>query len=48
MRFLRDENGTDMVEWLIVTAILVAVLGGVFLTLFGTLGDKLEAINDGL
>ena len=37
MTFMRARSGQSMVEWLLGTAILVAVVGGVLLALFGTL-----------
>lgn len=35
-RFLRDEEGTEVVEWALVAGLIVAVGA----TIFGTIGDK--------
>ena len=48
MKFMRSKSGQSMVEWLLGAAILVAVVGGVLLALFGTLRDRLQAVNDAL
>ena len=48
MRFLSGVSGQGMIEWLTVTAILVAMVGAILLTLFTTLSGKLQAVNDGL
>lgn len=48
MRFLRGKSGTSTVEWLIVGVIIVAVVGGALLALFGTLQVKFEDINNDL
>jgi Flp pilus assembly pilin Flp len=48
MRFLKDENGQSIVEWLVVVAIIIAVVGGILLTLSGSIRSKLEGINNAL
>ena len=48
MRFLTGSSGQSMVEWLVIAVILVAVVGGVLITLFTTLSGKLQGINDAL
>jgi len=48
MRFLKDENGQSIVEWIVVLAIVIAVVGGILLTPSGSIKAQLEAINDAL
>ncbi len=48
MTFLRKQSGQGMIEWLVVTVIIVAVIGVVLLTLFGTLSGKLQDVNNAL
>lgn len=48
MNFLRDKSGTSTVEWLVIAVIIVAVVGGILLTLFDTIQSKLTDINDAL
>jgi Flp pilus assembly pilin Flp len=48
MKFLRDTQAQNAVEWLIVAAILVAVVGGIILTIAESLADKLTEYNDAL
>lgn len=48
MQFLRDSEGQSMVEWLVAAAIIIAVVGGVLLTIANTLKSKLEAVNNDL
>jgi len=48
MRLLKDENGQSIVEWIVVLAIVIAVVGGILLTLSGSIKAQLEAINDAL
>ena len=48
MRFMRDQKGTDTLEWLVVAVIIVAIIGGAILALTGTIKSRLEAINDAL
>ncbi|MCD6284945.1 MAG: hypothetical protein J7M39_03410 [Anaerolineae bacterium] len=48
MDFLRDTKGQSLVEWLVAAAIIIAVVGGVLLTIANTLKGKLEAVNNGL
>ena len=38
-RFLKDENGAELVEWAVVTAILLMATAGVLLTVRGLLRD---------
>ena len=38
-RFLKDENGAELVEWAVVTAILLVATAGVLLTMRGLLRD---------
>lgn len=48
MRFLKQQAGQSMVEWLVIAIILVAVVGSVLIALFTTLSGKLQGINDAL
>jgi Flp pilus assembly pilin Flp len=48
MKFLRGNRGQSIVEWLVVAAIVVAVVGGALLALFATLRGKFQGINDAL
>jgi len=38
-RFLKDETGAELVEWAVVTAILLMATAGVLLTMRGLLRD---------
>jgi len=48
MSFLAGRKAQGTVEWLVVAAILVAVVGAVLLSLFETLRDRLQAVSDAL
>lgn len=48
MRFVAEQSGQSMVEWLVIAIILVAVVGSVLIALFTTLSGKLQGINDAL
>lgn len=48
MEFLRDARGTGTVEWIVVAAIVVAVVGSVLLALARGIGDRLEQIANNL
>lgn len=48
MEFLRSTWGTGTVEWLVVAAIVVTVVGSVLLALAHGVGDKLEQIANNL
>lgn len=48
MGFLLNKEGTSTIEWLVVTLLIVAVVGGTLLGVFYTLRDKLEAVRDAL
>jgi Flp pilus assembly pilin Flp len=48
MTFLRSKQGTTTVEWLIVAAIIVAVVGGAIWSISDALANKLTEYNDAL
>ena len=48
MEFMRDQKGTNTLEWLVVAVIIVANIGGAILALTDTIKSRLEAINDAL
>jgi Flp pilus assembly pilin Flp len=48
MRFLRDTRGQNAVEWLLVVVIVVAVVGGIIVTISESLATKLTEYNDAL
>lgn len=48
MEFLKSTWGTGTVEWLIVAAIVVAVIGSVLLALVHSIGARLERIANNL
>jgi Flp pilus assembly pilin Flp len=48
MRFLRDTRSQNAVEWLLVVVIVVAVVGGIIVTIAESLATKLTEYNDAL
>jgi len=48
MHFLRKQQGQNAVEWLVVVIIIVAVLGGIILSIATALSDKLTEYHDAL
>jgi hypothetical protein len=46
--FLKKNRGQSMVEWIVGAAIIVAILGGVILTLHSSLAQKLQEYIDAL
>jgi Flp pilus assembly pilin Flp len=44
MSYLRDERGAEMVEWIVVVAVLAVVAG----TIFGPTGVLNDALNTGI
>jgi hypothetical protein len=48
MEFLKSTQAQNAVEWLVVAALLVAVLGGMLWSIFNSLADKLGEYNDAL
>lgn len=47
-RFLREEKATSTVEYIILGALLTAIIVPILVAIFNTLSTKLEDINDGL
>ena len=47
-RFLGDARGTVAVEYLVVAALVVAVVGSALFGLFNTLRGKVQEVNGGL
>lgn len=48
MRFLRSESGTVVIEYLVLAALVVGVLGLAVYGLFGTLKNKVQEVNNSL
>jgi len=48
MHFLADEGGTVTVEYLVLTALVVAVVGVAVYGLFNTLKQKVTEVNSSL
>lgn len=48
MRFLRRNDATASVEWLIVAAAIIGVIGAILLGIFFAIQDRLEAVLDSL
>ena len=44
-QFIRDEKGTEIVEWAIVGGLVVAVGGAIFVTIGSGASTKLTALN---
>jgi Flp pilus assembly pilin Flp len=47
-RFVKGQEGTTTVEYLVVAALVVGVLGSALLGLFTALQGKIVALNNGL
>jgi len=47
-RFLRDEEAAAAIEYVVIGALLAALLVPILVAIFNTLQSKLEAIHDGL
>ncbi|WP_290652972.1 hypothetical protein [Aquisalimonas sp.] len=45
-RFLREEEGTEVVEWALVAGLIVAVGAGIFFTIGEHVQTHLEALRD--
>ena len=46
--FLKEEKAASTIEYIILGALLAAIIVPVLVTIFNTLSAKLEDINDGL
>ena len=45
-RFVREEEGTEVVEWALVAGLIVAVGAGIFATIGDEVGNYLGALRD--
>ncbi|MGC8946377.1 MAG: hypothetical protein ACP5N6_09500 [Anaerolineae bacterium] len=48
MQFLKSAWGTATMEWLIVAAIVVSLIGTILFSLAQAIGNRLESIANGL
>ena len=47
-KFLREEKAASAIEYVVVGALITAILVPVLVSIFNTIKSKLEAINGGL
>jgi Tfp pilus assembly protein PilE len=45
---LADRTGAELVEWIVVVVIVIAVLGTSVYTLFQTIGNKANELNSSI
>ena len=47
-RFLREDDGTEVVEWALVAGLIVVIAAGIFLVIGKNVNDIMGLVNDKL